>query len=327
MEIDDAERCETYPEPADHIARFQGGAALARRLAPFGKQTMGVLTNAADTAAASLAPGHYADPALPLTISHWRHGDVEVVSNGGEMACLTLILSEGQVVERKRRGAWSHRPSRLGLVTVNDPDELTRFTIRGQASVAKLFIPVTNLAEAAGMNRRPNVKARFIEREPELARHAQRALVALHEGAGSDRLLLSSLVMGLSKMLIEQPFQGSNRAIGGLSRRQLRRVEELIESRLSAPVASSPSLSDLAAEAGLSLHHFAREFRRTTGVTPYSYMLRRRLERARRLVIHSTLPLARVGAVSGFPSAAHFADRFHREMGVPPGALRRAAQA
>ncbi len=288
---------------------------------------MSLLTNSTDMAAASLAPGNYVDPGLPLTITHWRHGDAEVAAGGDGIACLTLILSEGQIVERKSRGAWSHRPSRLGLVTVKDPEELTRFSIRGQTNVAKLLVPVANLADAAGLNRRPNIKARFIEPEPELARCAQRALVALHQGDGADPLLLSSIVMELSKTMIEQPFGGSNRAVGGLSRRQLRRVEELIESRLSAPVASSPSLSDLAAEASLSLHHFAREFRRTTGVTPYAYMLRRRLERARRLVIHSTLSLARVGKLSAFPSAAHFADRFHRQMGVPPGALRRAAQA
>ncbi len=271
--------------------------------------------------------GRTADPDLPLTITHCRHGDAEVEVGGDDVACVTLILSEEQFVERKYRGVWSHRPSKSGFITVKDPDERTAFAIRGQANVAKLYVPVTNLAEAAGLHRRPNVKARFIEQEPDLARCAQRALVALHDGQGADRLLLSSIVMQLSKTVIEQPPRRSNRAIGGLSRRQLRRVEELIESRVSAPVASSPCLRELAAEANLSLHHFAREFRRAMGVSPYAYMLRCRLERARRLVIQTTLPLCSVGAISGFPSAAHFTDRFHREMGVPPSALRRAAQA
>ena len=287
---------------------------------------MNMLTNGLDLGRDVAPGGHGADPALPLTVAHCRHGDAEFAVGGNGTACLTLILSEGQVVERKSGGAWSHRPSRIGMVTVTDPDELTNFRIRGQANVAKLFIPVTSLADAAGLNRHPNVKARFIEREPDLARCAQRALTALHEGEGSDRLLLSSIVMTLSRTLVEQPARSDERAVGGLPRRQLRRVEELIEAHLSAQVASSPSLSELATEANLSLHHFAREFKRTMGVTPYAYMLRRRLERARRSVIQSTLPLAQVGRLSGFPSGAHFADRFRREMGVSPGALRRAAQ-
>lgn len=267
------------------------------------------------------------DPGLPLTITHERHGDAEFEVGGDDVACLTLILSEGQFVERRSRGVWSHRPSRLGMVTVKDPDELTRFAIRGQCTVAKLFVPVAGLADAAGSRGRPRIRARFIEREPHLERCAQRALVALHQKNDTDPLLLSSIVLQLSRTMVEQPFQDGTRAVGGLSRRQRRRVEELIDSRLSAPVASSPSLAELAAEADLSVHHFAREFRRSIGATPYAYMLRGRLERARRLVIRSRVPIANIGMLSGFASAAHFTDRFRREMGVPPGALRRAARA
>ena len=289
---------------------------------------MTYVTNAMEQAEPSATHGgRPTDSKIPFTVAHCRQGDAELAFGGNDSACLVLILSEGQVVERKSHGVWSHRPSKSGFVTVMDPDEVTMFTIRGQANFAKLLIPTRSLAEAAELNRRPNVKARFIEREPELERCAQRALVASHDGSGSDPLLQSSIVMALSRTMIEQPFSGSSRAIGGLSRRQLRRVEELIDSRLSAPIASSPCLSELAAEASLSLHHFVREFRRTMGITPYAYTLRRRLERARQSVIHSTMPLARIGILCGFSSAAHFADRFHREMGVPPGALRRAAQA
>ena len=288
---------------------------------------MTLLTNAGHMAASHAVGRPALDPGIPLTIAHWRHGDTEVTIGGDDAACLTLVLSETQAVERWGAGAWSHKPSGLGLITVVNPDEPTRFSIRGKAAVAQVFVPLTNLAEASGLEGRPNVMARFLEKDPELERCAQRALVALHEGVGSDPLLLSSIVMRLSGALIEQPARHGSRAVGGLARRQLRRVEELIESRLLGPVASSPSLSQLAAEANLSLHHFAREFRRTTGVTPYAYMLRRRLERARHLVVHSSLPLAQVGLQSGFPSPAHFADRFQREMGVPPSVLRRAAQA
>lgn len=288
---------------------------------------MRLLTNIVQKAGAphpAGAPGP--DPDLPLTIAHWRHKDLEVTLGGNDAACLALVLSEGQVVERRRAGAWSCKPSRLGNITVTDPDEATTFAMRGQVNVVKLLIPMAGLSAAAGQDRRPRVIPRFGDPEPELGRCAQRALVALHEGDGSDPLLLSSIVMRLHARLIEQPSSGGDRAVGGLARRQLRRVQELIEACASAPIAFSPSLGELAAEANLSVHHFAREFRRSTGTTPYSYMLRRRLDLARQLVVQSSLPLARIGMSMGFPSAAHFADRFRREMGASPGALRRAAQ-
>ena len=264
---------------------------------------------------------------IPLTIDHSRHGDAEFSVGGGDAAWLVLIISEGQTAERKVAGVWSHRVARVGLVTVTNPDELTQFSIRGQANVARLLIPLSSIASQMESQSRLNVKARFEETEPNLERCAKRALVAMRQGRAVDPLFSSSLMLDLSRTLVEQPLRGDARAIGGLSRRQLRRVEELIESRVSAPVATNPSLSELAAHADLSVHHFAREFHRTTGATPYGYMLRRRLERARRLVVASVIPLARVGALAGFSSPAHFADRFRREMGVSPSALRRAAQA
>ena len=288
---------------------------------------MTLLTNAvqkAGTPCPRSAPR--VDPSLPLTIAHWRHGDTEIALGGEDAACVMLVLSEGQIAERWRAGSWSRKPSRLGNVTVIDPDEVTKFAMHGQFNVVKLFVPVAGLAAAAGLSRHPNIIPRFGNPEPELGRCAQRALVALHEDGGLDRLLLSSIVMRLHSHLIEPPPPDRSWATGGLSSRNLRRVRELIEACVSAPIAHSPSLSDLAAEANLSLHHFAREFRRTTGVTPYAYMLRRRLDRARQLVVESRLPLARIGVLAGFPSAAHFTDRFHREMGVSPGALRRAAR-
>lgn len=288
---------------------------------------MRLLTNVVQEAGTSYPSGlSRPDPDLPLTIAHWRHGDLEATLGGNDAVGLMLILSEGQVVERRRAGVWSHKPSRLGNITVTDPDEATTFAMRGQVNVVKLLIPMAGLSAAAGLDRRPNIIPRFGDPEPELGRCAQRALVALHKGDGSDPLLLSSIVMRLHARLIEQPSSEGDRAVGGLARRQLRRVQELIEACASAPIASSPSLGELAAEANLSVHHFAREFRRSIGVTPYSYMLRRRLDRARQLIIQSSLPLARIGVLSGFPSAAHFTDRFRREMGVSPGALRRAAQ-
>lgn len=283
-------------------------------------------TNANRAVGTSGWHGRHVDPSLPLTIAHCRHGDGEFELGGDDPIGVVLVLSSVHLAERWRAGAWSRRPSRVGNITVTDPCEVTRFAVRGQANVVKLLIPQTQAAAALGLDRLPNVVARFGDPEPAIGRCARRALVALHQGEGSDLLLLSSIALRLCSHLVEQPLRAQGRAVGGLSGGQMRRVKEMIESRASAPVASSPSLGELAAEANLSMHHFAREFRRSTGSTPYGYMLRRRLDCAQQLVVQSGLRLAQVGVLSGFPSPAHFSDRFRREMGVSPGALRRAAQ-
>ncbi|WP_375459293.1 helix-turn-helix domain-containing protein [uncultured Enterovirga sp.] len=109
----------------------------------------------------------------------------------------------------------------------------------------------------------------------------------LYDGDDIDPLLLSSIALRVSSRLIERHDHHHGRASGGLTRLQVLRVQELVAERLGDPVSRSPSLSELAAEANLSLHHFAREFRRSVGCTPFAYMLRQRLERAYRLLTHT----------------------------------------
>ncbi|WP_370152581.1 helix-turn-helix transcriptional regulator [Bradyrhizobium japonicum] len=63
-------------------------------------------------------------------------------------------------------------------------------------------------------------------------------------------------------------------------------------------------MSDLAQECGVSVAHFSRAFRRTTGVAPHQWQLGRRMQRARALLEASTLPIAEIALACGFPARA-----------------------
>ena len=263
---------------------------------------------------------------LPLAVARWQHDGAEVQVNGGEAVSVVMALAENKA-ERLLGGRTSVVHPRIGSVSVADPEQVTRFRLQGRTDVFNLIVPLREVASAAGPLRNFRISPRFHEPEPKLERCMAHAFVALHERGLPDRLLLSSIALRLSLCLIDASRSPDTRAVGGLAPRQLRRVKELIAARACRPVAASPTLTELAAEANLSLSHFAREFHRTVGQTPYAYLLRRRIERARDLVVRSGLPFAEVGRRSGFPSPAHFADRFRREVGVTPSALRRAVHA
>jgi AraC family transcriptional regulator len=99
---------------------------------------------------------------------------------------------------------------------------------------------------------------------------------------------------------------------------QLKRVMEFVEARLGSNVA----LSDLANVAGGSVFHFSRAFRNTAGDTPYRYVLRRRIERAKHLLVSSDTPIAEVARTCGFSSHANFAKTFSRFVGTTPKRFR-----
>lgn len=108
-----------------------------------------------------------------------------------------------------------------------------------------------------------------------------------------------------------------------LSPPKLNRVIDFIETNLH----DSIGLDDLAARAGLSVNHFLRVFKLATGVTPYNFVRRRRLERARKLLADDTMPLAQLALECGFANQAHFTAAFSREIGIPPGRYRRRVSA
>lgn len=106
---------------------------------------------------------------------------------------------------------------------------------------------------------------------------------------------------------------------GTLTQAQLRRVDALIAEDLAA----GPTLTALAAAAGYSKAHFVRLFRRTTGTSPHRYVLQRRLDEARRLIVATSAPLAEVASDTGFASQSHLSNAFVRRYGHTPGEARR----
>src|SRR5215475_3772196 len=106
---------------------------------------------------------------------------------------------------------------------------------------------------------------------------------------------------------------------GGLAPATLRCVRDYIEASLEQAL----TLSDLAAVADSSPYHFARAFKRSTGCSPHRYVLRRRTERAKRLLADSEVPLSMVAQTCGFGSQSHFASRFREATGLTPSQFRR----
>ena len=83
----------------------------------------------------------------------------------------------------------------------------------------------------------------------------------------------------------------------GLSSKAEIKVRDYIEAHLSRDI----TLSELAQVATLSKFHFVRSFKKSTGVSPYKYLLLKRIERARELLSLGTSPLE-VASTVGFTS-------------------------
>lgn len=105
----------------------------------------------------------------------------------------------------------------------------------------------------------------------------------------------------------------------GAEPQAVRRAKELLAARLAEP----PSLEQLAAAVNLSPFHFARVFRRATGLPPHAWLQQRRLEQARALLKQGCAPLG-VAMQLGFADQSHLSRQFKQAYGVGPGEYRQA---
>ena len=105
---------------------------------------------------------------------------------------------------------------------------------------------------------------------------------------------------------------------GGLSPSAMGRVRDYVERHLSETI----DLSTLAAAAGLSMHHFARQFKQSAGVTPHHYLTQKRVELAQALLTKTELPLSEIAYAAGFSDQSHLARHFRHVLGTTPRAFR-----
>jgi AraC family transcriptional regulator len=258
-----------------------------------------------------------------LTVCRWRHGDAKVFVHG-DFVPVAVNITNSQKVGWFYKGRWgTQRSYAIGSFIVVDPEVGCQFEVSGRADVLQLILPRRVIGEALGVENTPSIPTRFQAEEASVERCAMRALVALHTQEVDHSLLLSDLTQSLAIGITSRPQKADSRR-GGLPAHTVRRLAELIDHRLLTSSTASLSLHELAKEADLSVFHFAREFRRTMGASPYAYVLEKRLKLARSLIARSPMPVADVAARTGFKSRAHFGALFRRQMGVSPAALRRA---
>jgi AraC family transcriptional regulator len=136
----------------------------------------------------------------------------------------------------------------------------------------------------------------------------------------SGPLYGESLALAVCVHLLRQRFgnDSSMTKKGGIAPRALRRVIDYIESNLDSPL----RMASLAEVSGLSQYRFAHNFKSTTGVPPYQYVLRARLDRAKQMLRHTNLSVLDIAYAVGCQSISRFNSLFRRELGTTPSSYR-----
>jgi transcriptional regulator of acetoin/glycerol metabolism/AraC-like DNA-binding protein len=204
---------------------------------------------------------------------------------GADRAARTALLLDDQKL-RTGISLWGFFERDLGLFRRKDiADVATRLTIAGSSETwPALVTPPENTLDA----RRSRTSAALHTR-PRL-----NVLASLRQRAPAAQ------------------------ARGGLPPGAMRRVREYVDAHLG----ESMDLAELASIAGLSVFHFARQFKQSAGVTPHSYLVQRRVERAQDLLARTDLALSEIAVAAGFSDQSHLARHFRQMLGTTPREFR-----
>ncbi|BAU12982.1 transcriptional regulator, AraC family [Leptolyngbya sp. NIES-3755] len=129
--------------------------------------------------------------------------------------------------------------------------------------------------------------------------------------------LTTALAAHLLKHYVTRP--AKTPAAQRLSKVMLNRAIAYIQDHLDQEI----QLSDLAQHLGLSSCYFASLFKQSTGVSPYQFVIQRRLQKAQELLKTTHFSIAEIALHCGFSSQSHLTKLFRQQLGLTPTAYRK----
>jgi AraC family transcriptional regulator len=216
---------------------------------------------------------------------------------------------------------------RAGATYLYDLKRDPRYVIDKPFHSLFFYLPRSALADIAKQTGAPRIGELAyqpgIGHDDAVVRHLGASLVeALHRQDEANQLFIDHAMLALTAH-VAQTYGGLRRSAelvrGGLAPWQAKRACERLESDLVGRL----SLQQVAAEFDLSVSHFSRAFRISTGLPPHQWLLRQRVKAAQQLMTVRDLPLSDIAMSAGFANQSHFTRVFTAVVGVSPGAWRR----
>jgi len=209
-----------------------------------------------------------------------------------------------------RRSGHPARPGSGGLIV---------FDHKGRLVKANAHAEVTLSAIGVELNRNPRLRIDALDVSDANAPSNVALPVWL------DPEWIEPVVEGGERLgtVVEIPERFFSRALlrqSGLPGYKLRRAVDFIQAHIDQPI----HLEQLAASVALSPFHFHRQFKKAMGMTPHQYIVQLRMDRAKKLLSNSDMPLAAVAAQVGFADQSHFSSTFRRTTSMTPRIYRNA---
>jgi AraC-like DNA-binding protein len=251
--------------------------------------------------------GRYENSSLRVTALTIRSGQRLPVERWG-MVSILIVLSgsvaenHGSHVEVLPRDMIAIRPTRLLLPLDGIPAGAKLVALRyRQDALDALGDAARYLDRASTMRGRSSVELAW-----RIAGEL-RSPDALSQAAVP--MLAQGILIGCTRYHLHRALRLNPRAMT---------ARRILDERYADP----PTTRELAADVGCTPEHLTRMFRVAFGFTIRGWIRRRRVERAKQLLVQTRCPIGQIAEQLGFADTAHFARTFRRATTLSPGEFR-----
>jgi AraC family transcriptional regulator len=242
------------------------------------------------------------------------------------VACVHLTRFSGCEFWRDEKNE-SIGPLEVSSTHINDMRHSWRADIRSSFDVLNFGIPQATLDEIISEDRDHKsfdlcCPMGSAASDAVMMNFAQALLPALEKPNTANRLFVDHTARAVTAHLANA--YGTSRSWardfrGGLAPWQEKRAKEMLRAKLSGDV----SVSELASACRLSTGYFSRAFKRTIGCAPHQWLIQKRIELAKHLILNTDEPLCQVALTTGFVDQSHFTRVFSQQVKSSPAAWRR----
>ena len=281
---------------------------------------------------AKIKPRSPDDDHAPLLSSHslgwknvnfdfFRYGNCETPIHVLKHHAIGLILDRGKV-ERKLDGVYRLETANRGSVTII-PAQVEHWSAW---NVIGRFAMISVIPDAIAQIDPDIVNPDLIELVPTFAKSQPDRLIygvglAIkhhletnpHDGGFYIEHLTNTICAHLIQHYCTRKITFKDYS-GGLAANKLEQAKEYINENLETNI----QLKDIARELDISQYYFSHLFRKSTGISPYRYVIQQRVAKAKELLINTSMSISEIALACGFNSQSQLTMHFRKLTGTTP---------
>ena len=233
---------------------------------------------------------------------------------------IVILHNPSKKVQRRMNGVCKDEFAKSGEIVISPANVSHYVAWDSEASFSILSLKPKNLAFAAYENIDPDrieLLPFFAQPDPIIYGIGQMLKSQLESYQSISQMYIDQMVSFLFTHLLENYCSTRHKLVETnhtFSAIELQKIHDYFDSHLS----KQTGLSDMSSLLGMSENHFGRLFKKSIGVPPAQYFMKRRLKKAAYLLSATDSSIAMIAARTGFSNSSQFCKSFQRHIRVTP---------